>query len=58
MGLCSLFFYENTCCDPSLEPSRQDGSNEGSQHVSLRYKKNYLWSSVLQMEGVTPVVLG
>ena len=32
------FFY-----DPSLELSRRDGSNEGSQHMfSLRNKKNYL----------------
>ena len=22
-----LFLYENICCDPSLEPSRRDGSN-------------------------------
>ena len=33
----------NICCDPSLESSLQDGSNEGSQHiVSFRNKKNYL----------------
>ena len=24
---------ENICCDPSLEPSRRDGSNDRSQHV-------------------------
>ena len=30
-------------CDPPLQPSFQDGSNEGSQHiVLLRNKKNYL----------------
>ena len=29
--------------DPPSEPSRQDGSNDGSQHMfSLRNKKNYL----------------
>ena len=34
---------KNIFCDPSLEPSRRDGSNEGSQHMfSLRNKKNYL----------------
>ena len=28
--------------DPSVEPSRRDGSNEGSQHMfSLRNKKNH-----------------
>ena len=33
----------NVCCDLSLEPSRRDGSNEGSLHMfSLRNKKNYL----------------
>ena len=30
-------------CDSSLELSRRDGSNEGSQHMfSLKNKKNYL----------------
>ena len=32
------FFYalnENICYDPSLEPSQQDGSNEGSQCMLL-----------------------
>ena len=24
-----LFLNENICCDPSLEPSRQEGSNDG-----------------------------
>ena len=28
-----LFFNENICCDPSLEPSRRDGSNDGSQNM-------------------------
>ena len=28
-----LFLNENVCCDPSLEPSRRDGSNGGSQHT-------------------------
>ena len=27
----SLFLHRNMCCDPSLEPSRLDGSNEGLQ---------------------------
>ena len=29
----SLFRKENVCCDPSLEPSRREGSNDGSQHT-------------------------
>ena len=28
-----LFLRENICCDPSLEPSRRDGSNERSQYM-------------------------
>ena len=28
-----LFLHENICCDPSLEPSRRDGSNDGSQNT-------------------------
>ena len=27
-----LFLNKNIHCDPSLEPSRQDGSNDGSQN--------------------------
>ena len=35
--------HKNMFCDPSLAPSCQDGSNEGSQYIfSLRNKKNYL----------------
>ena len=34
-------FYIKSCCDPSSEPSQQDSSDEGSQHmVSMRNKKN------------------
>ena len=34
--------HRNICCDPSSEPSQQDGSDEGSQHiVSMRYKNKY-----------------
>ena len=32
-GCFFLFLYENVCCDPSKEPSRQDGSIDGSQHM-------------------------
>ena len=28
-----LFLNENICCDPSLEPSQQDGSNDGLQNM-------------------------
>ena len=42
-GSFSTLPHRNICCDPSLEPSHQDGSNDGSQHMFLlRYKKNYL----------------
>ena len=37
-----LFLIENICCDPSLEPSRQDGSNDGLQNMFLlRNMANY-----------------
>ena len=45
--------HKNIFCDPSLEPSRQDGSNEGPQHMlSLKNKKlssvpPLIWSSVI-----------
>ena len=28
-----LFLHENICRDPSLEPSKRDGSNAGSLHT-------------------------
>ena len=32
-----LFYNKDIlCCDPSLEPSQQDGYNEGSQHMFQR----------------------
>ena len=38
----SLHLHKNICYDPSSEPSRRDGSDEGSHHmVSMRNKKNY-----------------
>ena len=43
LGYLSIFFCKKHICDPSLEPSHRDGSNEGSQHMfSLRKKKNHL----------------
>ena len=37
-----LFLIENICCGPSLEPSRRDGSNDGSQNMFLwRNMENY-----------------
>ena len=31
-GYFFFFLIETICCDPSSEPSRQDGSDEGLQH--------------------------
>ena len=31
-----LFLIKNICCDPSLELSHQDSSNDGSQHMFER----------------------
>ena len=37
-----LFLIEIIYCDPSSEPSRRDGSDEGLQHMFLwRINKNY-----------------
>ena len=37
-----LILHKNISCDPSVEPSQQDGSDEGSQHItSTSNKKNY-----------------
>ena len=42
-GYLATFLHKIIFCDQSLEPSHQDGSNEGSQHMfRLRNKKNYL----------------
>ena len=44
LGIFLLFFYVNISCGPSLEPSRQDGFNEGSRHMFsfTNEKKNSL----------------
>ena len=42
-GIFIHIFPVKHICDSSLEPSRRDGSNEGSKHMlSLRNKKKYL----------------
>ena len=43
LGIIFLIVPQKIHCDPSLESSRPDGSNEGSQCMFLlRNKKNYL----------------
>ena len=37
-----------TCCDPSLEPSGQDGSNDGSQNMIL-------WRNIANYPLIIPV---
>ena len=32
-------FLDKTYCDPSLEPSQRDGSNDGSQCIFYEKKK-------------------
>ena len=53
-----LFLNENISCDPSLEPSWGDGSNEGSQicffmekygKLSLNYTPLLIWSIALSI---------
>ena len=37
------YSFKRLCCNPSLELSHRDGSDEGSQHMfSVRNKRNYL----------------
>ena len=38
-GIISLICHKNIYCDPSLEPSCQDSSNEGSQCIFLLRNK-------------------
>ena len=41
-GYFFLFLVETICCDPSSEPSRRDGSGNGSQRMFLcRINKHY-----------------
>ena len=35
-----VLIKESIFCGPSLEPSPQDGSNEGSQHVFIEKLRN------------------
>ena len=46
-----LLLNKNICCDPSLEPARRDGSNDGLQNMFLwRHMANYP-----QINPVTPL---
>ena len=52
------YFSTKTYCDPSLELSQRDGSNEGSQCMfSLRNKKNYLWIIPLTIPYLEPCII-
>ena len=43
LGYFFLFLYENIHCDPSLELSQLEGSNEGSQCILLwKISRSYL----------------
>ena len=39
--------HKNIFCDPSLEPSRQAGSNEGSQHMFSLIRKIFFELSII-----------
>ena len=44
LGIIFHIYHQNIFRDPSLEPSRRDGSNEGSQHMfSLRNKEIFFF---------------
>ena len=44
-----FFLNENICCDPTLEPSRWDGSNGGSQNM-------FLWRNIANYPLIIPVI--
>ena len=47
------FLHKNIFCDPSLEPSRREGFNEGSQHMfSLRNKKK----NIFELSSIPPLI--
>ena len=49
-----LILQKTLCCDPSSDPSREDGLDEGSQHMlSMRNKKNIIKYSLLSVAGIT-----
>ena len=39
-----FFFNKDICCDPSLELSHRDSSNEGSQNMLFFFFENYIIS--------------
>ena len=52
LGIIVHIFHTNIFCDPSLEPSRRDGSNEGSQRMFLlRNRKN-----IFELSSIAPVI--
>ena len=44
-----IFLNTNICCDPSLEPSGLDGSNDGSQNMFLWRNMNISILSLLSL---------
>ena len=42
LGMVSVLLHENMCCDPSLEPSRRGGSNEGHSIFLFGDGRDYL----------------
>ena len=49
---------ETICCDPSSEPSRRDGSDEGSQHMFLcRINKNYPYAIIYSLLSIALTIL-
>ena len=49
-----LFLNENICCDPSLEPSRRDGSNDG--HKICFYGE--IWLIIPKLSLFPPLIWG
>ena len=47
LGIIFIFLHKNIFCDSSLEPSHQDGSNEGSQLMFLLRNEKIIFSTIL-----------
>ena len=50
-GIIFSYFSAKTCCDPSLEQSQQDSSNDGSQNL-------FLWRNMAKLFKIIAVTWG
>ena len=53
LGIISHISLYKIFCDPPLEPSHRDGSNEGSQHMFFFEK---IRKSIFELSSITPLI--